>query len=230
MKDFLKRFYPFILLAIIIFLIYQFRLLQYFNLDSLMEAKDFFVNNRFLAFFILCGLYFIASILFLPTAYISIFVGMIFGPFFGGVISYIGSILAFTISFLESRYLLKNFFSKLRNKIKILNSVSIKLEKNGKIFILFSRLFFLVPYNSLNIVCGVSAIKFRDYMIFSIIGSSIQAFFYAYVGYQFMKFTDPGQIRMEAIKLIGVVMIFIVFIFIFKKIIEKKNLINDCED
>lgn len=85
---------------------------------------------------------------------------MLFGFFYGVMWSWMTSIIAAIIVFISVRY----FFQDLLLK-RITEATKEKIEKNGLLFVFIGRIFPLVPTSMVNIVAGVSSIKFRHFLI-----------------------------------------------------------------
>jgi len=124
-------------------------------------------------------------------------------------------------SFFISRFFLNSLFNNIKKKNKKLTNVMNNLEKNGKNYILFARLFFITPYNALNIISGISDIKIKDYIIFSILGCIPSTIFYAYCGSVLNTLKDYNAIKSNAIIISIITALFFTLIFIGKSIIKK---------
>lgn len=75
------------------------------------------------------------------------------------------------ISFFIARWLGRDYVEKkFTNKGKLLKSFNEKLFKHGFYTVLIARLIFFIPFEFVNLVCGVSKVKFKDYIFATIIG------------------------------------------------------------
>ena len=128
-----------------------------------MQIIDWIDDLGWLAplFFII--VYALASILFLPTMVITLAGGAIFGPIIGVILNLVGATLGAALSFLITRYLVYDWFSKKRELR--LNKLIRGVEKKGWIFIAFLRLIPVIPFNLVNYGLGLTSIPFRIYLI-----------------------------------------------------------------
>ncbi|HPC38577.1 MAG TPA: VTT domain-containing protein [Exilispira sp.] len=218
-------FIIFICLVILILIVFDFEKLS--NIENIFELKEKLIQQHPLVVFLsLLGLYFLFSFLFLTIAPLSILSGIIFDKFWGAILSLIGSTITMTLSFFISRFFLNSLFNKLKEKNKKLQNIMENLTSNGKQYVLFARLFFITPYNALNLVSGISDIKTKDYIIYSILGCIPSTIFYAYSGSVLSKLKDYDSIKKNGIKLALIIGLFFLLIFLLKKIFNKKFLQN----
>lgn len=222
---------PFKVLLFILFIIIVLLILYFFefekltSIENIVEFKNNFVqNNKFIIFFSVLGMYFLFSFLFLTIAPLSILSGILFDKILGAFLAFLGSNITMIISFLISRFFFNSFFIKLKEKNKLLKNILDNLSNNGKQYLLFARLFFITPYNALNIVCGISDIKIKDYIIYSLLGCIPSTIFYAYCGSVINRFTDYQSIKTNAIITAIVVGFFFALVFILRKLFTKKFL------
>lgn len=200
-KVLLKRILLIALMCLIGYIIAYHGFGKYFNLDYFLAKKQFFFSHLMLSLFILLALYLVLSFFYLPIAFLSIFSGFIFGFARGSVIVYAGAMLNMYFSFLWARYLFKDFFEALKGKKQSYSKIADFVSERGKQFVLYARLFFVTPYNILNIICGISDMQLKDYLSASALGAIPQALFYSYVGSKFATMATTGNIRGQALLL-----------------------------
>ncbi|MEJ5273054.1 MAG: VTT domain-containing protein [Spirochaetota bacterium] len=214
-------FIIFICLVILLLIVFDFEKLS--NLDNIFELKEKLIQQHPLVVFLsILGLYFLFSFLFLTIAPLSILSGILFDKFWGAILSLIGSTITMTLSFFISRFFLNSLFNKLKEKNKKLQNIMENLSSKGKQYILFARLFFITPYNALNLVSGISDIKTKDYIIYSILGCIPSTIFYAYSGSILNTLKDYDSIKKNGIRLALIIGLFFLLIFLLKKIFNKK--------
>ena len=96
----------------------------------------------------------------------------------GTVYNVLASNLGATLAFLMARYFGRDFVSRLmKGRIE---SFDEKVAKHGFRFILTLRLIPLIPFNGLNLGSGLSRIKYRDYLLGSVLGMLPGTFIYTY--------------------------------------------------
>ena len=103
-----------------------------------------------------------------PIGLMSLAAGFIFGPFWGSVGIMTGSFLGTTATFYISRSFGRKYVENLiKGKGKEFEE---KINRNGFITILFMRLIPLFPWEVINYASGLSKIKYRDYILATMIG------------------------------------------------------------
>jgi len=103
-----------------------------------------------------------------PIGIMSLSAGAILGPLYGTVGVMAGSFLGTTITFFIARKVGGSFVQKMiKGKAKEFQD---KLDKNGFKVILLIRLLPVLPWEVVNYASGLSKIKYRDYIIATLIG------------------------------------------------------------
>ena len=121
----------------------------------------------------------------LPGSLLTLCGGAIFGMARGTVYNVLASNLGATLAFLMARYFGRDFVSRLmKGRIE---SFDEKVAKHGFRFILTLRLIPLIPFNGLNLGSGLSRIKYRDYLLGSVLGMLPGTFIYTYFADALLK-------------------------------------------
>jgi uncharacterized membrane protein YdjX (TVP38/TMEM64 family) len=116
--------------------------------------------------FILASL--LRPLLFLPVSPFTIASGFMFGIWWGFLWSMIGTTLSAIFIFFLSRYMLHDFIT---NRLKgRYPSVDKLMEGRGWNFVLLLRMIPMLPFDIVSCFAGASHIKFRDYIIGTILG------------------------------------------------------------
>lgn len=126
-------------------------------------------------------IYCLATIMFLPTMVLTLAGGAIFGPLFGTTLNLLGATLGAVCSFLITRHLISNWFS--RKKGEKLGKLIDEVDQKGWMFIALLRLFPIIPFNIVNYGLGVTGIKFRTYLLTTFIFLIPPEIIYTYFGY-----------------------------------------------
>jgi uncharacterized membrane protein YdjX (TVP38/TMEM64 family) len=122
----------------------------------------------------------IRPLLFLPVSPFTIASGFIFGMWWGLLWSLAGSTLSAVFIFFLSRYILHDFVT---NSLKgRYPSVDKMLEGRGWSFVLFLRMIPVLPFDLVSCFAGVSHIKFRDFLVGTLIGEVPGAFVLVMLG------------------------------------------------
>ena len=109
-----------------------------------------------------------SSILALPGVTFALFSGILFGPILGIILCSVSSTLAAIISFLVSRFFLKDTIKPLIEKNKYLNKLLFQDgNKNAMLLLMITRLVPLFPYNIQNFAYGITDVSFMQYSLYT---------------------------------------------------------------
>ena len=123
-------------------------------------------------------IYGIGCVFALPGSLLTLCGGAIFGVAWGSFYNILASNLGATLAFLMARYFGRDFVAWLmKGRIE---SFDEKVASHGFRFIFTLRLIPLVPFNGLNFGSGLSRIKYRDYLLGSVLGMLPGTFIYTY--------------------------------------------------
>ena len=151
-----------------------------------------------------------------PGLPITLFIGGIFGPIWGVIVAIIGNTIGSSVSFLLSRYLLRNYVSqKILSKYPKMQDYEERLKKNGFTTVLVLRLIPLFPYNATNFFLGVTKIRFNDYLVASFFGMIPGTILFVGLGGS-LKDLDPLSLTLN---ILGIVLL----IYFGKKYEKKVN-------
>mmetsp|Transcript_30353 Transcript_30353/g.45821 ORF Transcript_30353/g.45821 Transcript_30353/m.45821 type:complete len:323 (+) Transcript_30353:91-1059(+) len=137
------------------------------------DFLDWVEDNPAAGVFAFIGVYFIATIFFIPGLILTLGAGFVFanalglgvGILLATVSVFFGASFGSCAAFLIGRYLLRDCVSNLTKKYVIFEAIDAALKDKGLRIIILLRLSPLVPYNVFNYVCGVTSVSFRDYAI-----------------------------------------------------------------
>lgn len=156
----------------------------------------------------------------LPSAMISIVGGILFGPIKGLLLSVIGFYLSGTIAYWISRFLGRSFVEKILGKRAL--ALDTNLEENGFKILLLLRLPPVLPYDPLSYTCGLTKIKYWDFIFASVIGILPETTCYSFLGKNILRPLSPQFL----IPLVFIVIATISSTYLFsksKKLSENKN-------
>jgi len=150
--------------------------------------------------FIYILIYSIAPSLLLPGSVISLAGGLAFGGLYGTIYTVIGATIGASLAFLLARWLGRDLVTRLlKGRLKTFDESAVR---HGFKVILFLRLVPLFPFNGINFGAGLSGIRFRDYLLATVIGIIPGAFAYVYLGSSLTEIGSPSFFL--AILLLGV--------------------------
>lgn len=126
-------------------------------------------------------IFIIAAIFSLPASVITITGGIVFGPILGALLALVGATIGAIAAFLVSRYIARGFIVDKFGNNAIFKKIEAGVEKNGKDFLILTRLVPVFPYNIQNYAYGVTNINLATYSIITLITMAPGAFVYAYM-------------------------------------------------
>lgn len=126
-------------------------------------------------------LYILVAIFSIPASIITIAAGIIFGPVLGGVLALTGGTIGAAAAFIVARYIARDFIVEKFGQNKIFQKIEQGVEKNGKDFLILTRLVPVFPYNIQNYAYGVTNINLVTYTLISFVTMAPGAFIYAYL-------------------------------------------------
>ena len=134
------------------------------------DFLDWVENNPTEGVFAFIGVYFVATVLFIPGTILTLGAGFVFSSAFGlgaGVLLaslavFVGASSGAMASFLLGRYLLRDWVMTLTGKYKLFEAIDTALTNNGFKIMSLLRLSPIIPFNALNYIAGVTSVSFRD--------------------------------------------------------------------
>lgn len=164
-----------------------------------------------------------SSVLALPGVTFALFSGILFGPILGIILCSISSTMSASISFIISRFFLKDSVKPLVEKNKYLNKILFEDgNKNAVILLMITRLVPLFPYNIQNFAYGITDISFILYTIYT--------FIFMLPGISLFTIASAGIISKENrilyFLISGIIFVFVLTISIYlkKKYINNKSI------
>ena len=118
--------------------------------------------------FITLGIFLLGGLVAFPLTVLIVVCALVFGPWYGFLYSLAGALLSaasgYGIGHLVGRHTVWRFAGK---KIRELNK---RLARRGLMTIIAVRIIPLAPFTVVNLVAGASRIRFRDFMLGSLVG------------------------------------------------------------
>lgn len=164
-----------------------------------------------------------SSVLALPGVTFALFSGILFGPILGIILCSISATMSASISFIISRFFLKDSVKPLIEKNKYLNKILFEDgNKNAIMLLMITRLVPLFPYNIQNFAYGITDISFTLYTIYT--------FIFMFPGISLFTIASAGIISKENrilyFLISGVIFVFVLIISIYlkKKYVNNKSI------
>ncbi|PRR79346.1 TVP38/TMEM64 family inner membrane protein YdjZ [Clostridium liquoris] len=200
-----------IIIALFVFIIlekFNFHI-RSLNIATLVNYLRNYGQYAAICFLIICGLK--PLMLFLPAAMFSVVGGILFGPFKGFILNMTGFFLSGTLAFYLSRFLEKSTIDKILKGRAI--NINANLEKNGFKILFLLRLPPILPYDPLSYTCGLTKIKYRDFIVASLLGVIPETLCYSFMGQNILNPFSPRFIIPLSIVIIATV----TSTYVFKK-------------
>jgi uncharacterized membrane protein YdjX (TVP38/TMEM64 family) len=123
----------------------------------------------------------------IPFPVLAGIVGAVFGTFQGVFISLIGAMAGTMGFFFLSRYGFRDTAQSRLNKYPKVKEYEEFLNENSFMAILFSRLIPIIPAPVVNIICGLSNVKWFSFFVASTLGKLPNILLLSFVGASFMN-------------------------------------------
>ena len=173
------------------------------TLENIIETiTDVIRNIGPLAGFIIIILESIIPIL--PLAAFIALNNIVFGPFFGFIISWIGTIIGCLLSFYAFRL---GFSKKLYARVKTNGKVRKIMNYISKVPIARLTLLIAVPFTpafAINIASGLSKISFKKYFVSILIGKLSIVYFWGYIGSSLIESIKDPIILIRIVIMVGI--------------------------
>ncbi len=115
------------------------------------------------------ALYFISS--FFPIPFLAFLGGAIFPLPKAFFLSMLGNIIFFIVMFYLTRWLGREYIVNYEKEHPKIRRLDHKFEKNSFLYVFIFRVFFIIPPEVINVLAGLSKMKFRDYLLSSVLGT-----------------------------------------------------------
>jgi uncharacterized membrane protein YdjX (TVP38/TMEM64 family) len=154
------------------------------------------------------GLYAIATLILLPSTPLNISGGVLFGPWFGIIWTSVGAIVAAAIAFLFSRTLGRPVMEKkLAGRWEKMDA---EIRRGGLFYMFAIRLIPVMPYGIVNFAAGLTAIRFRDYLVGTTVGTVPSVLPFVLIGSSGINAISTGNLLplLGALGLTGALVLF----------------------
>ena len=139
-------------------------------------------SHRALSWIVYIAAYTTATILVIPGTILTLAAGFLFGIPTGVMLVSVGSLMGAAGAFLVSRFLARDWVRQRIRNFSSFQALDKATHHEGFIIVLLTRLSPLFPFNLLNYAFGLTAVRFRDYVLASWIGMAPAIVLYVYIG------------------------------------------------
>ncbi len=211
LKDKKKEILLISIVIVSMFILYK---LNIFNLSNPEEFKEYIQSFGVWAPLVYIILFTVVPLTLFPDSILAISGGLAFGIVWGSIYTMIGALMGATLAFFITRTIGNDTVNKLLDKK--FKGAKRYTDKMGIEVILLLRLIPLFPFDIVSYLAGLSNIKFRKYIIGSIIGTIPGILVFNNIGQQIIDFTSFGFV-------VSIILLVILFSlsFILKKKLSK---------
>ncbi len=198
-----------------------------------LESFNLWVEDLgFLGYIVFFGMYVLSTVLFLPGSVLTLGAGFLFGVVGGSVAVSLSATVGASLAFLIARYLARNAVAERLSRNEKFAAVDSAIGREGGKIVLLLRLSPIFPFNALNYLLGLTAVRFWSYLLASWIGMMPGTVLYVYLGVVSKAGLEAaaggGEKGALEYAFIGVGLIITLFVTIYVTRIAKKAL-NESE-
>jgi uncharacterized membrane protein YdjX (TVP38/TMEM64 family) len=157
----------------------------------LVDSADWGEHHRYAAGGLFIVAYTVATVLAVPGTILTLAAGFVFGLALGAPLVSAGSLLGAIAAFLIGRFYMAAWAANRVARSPRLQALAAVTRYDGFTIVLLARLSPLLPYNILNYVFGLTAVRFRDYVLGSWLGMLPATVLYVYIGSLTKTFAAP---------------------------------------
>ncbi|MGD0523414.1 MAG: VTT domain-containing protein [Candidatus Microgenomates bacterium] len=157
---------------------------HYFSRRSIRQIRQFVSSYGTwspLAVFFLILISTVIPPLPLPVPLVEIASGVLFGFWWGFIVTWVSQIGSSLVAFAISRLFRKSFLGKFLN-IKILSAYKNFLEKKGATAVFITRVTMAAPFNVTSYLAGFTHMKLWKFLLATVFGTITETALYAFVG------------------------------------------------
>ena len=145
------------------------------------KFKAFIEGYGALGYLLYILIYIVIAVFSIPATIPTIVAGIVFGSVKGGLLSLLGATIGAVAAFLIARYIARDLIVGKFGSNPIFQKIEAGVEKNGRDFLILTRLVPIFPYNLQNYAYGVTSLKVVTFGVISLITMAPGAFIYAYM-------------------------------------------------
>ena len=190
-------------------------------LENLLHTQvDYFSTQLGTIVFIIFYMLWVAFLL--PSLWISMFAGFIYGTLWGSAFVFIGASLGATITFFAGRTFLKDWVQKRLFNFPKLKIIEQAISNEGLKLVILTRLSPAFPFGLLNLSYGLSNIKLTHFLV-GLVAILPGTFLYCYLGdfaAEISRFNEiiknRGELNTFVFTLIGLISTILAFFLVIR--------------
>jgi uncharacterized membrane protein YdjX (TVP38/TMEM64 family) len=126
--------------------------------------------------------YAVATVLMAPGSILTIGAGFVFGLWKGFLAAWVGATLGASLAFLVARFVARDKIESIARRNEKFRKIDNAIGRQGAKLIFLLRLSPVIPFNLSNYFYGLTAVKFRAYVLASWLGMMPGTLLYVYIG------------------------------------------------
>ncbi len=155
-------------------------------------------SHRYFAWFLFVAMYLVATVLVVPGTILTLAAGFAFGVPVGAMLVSAGSLAGASAAFIVGRFFARDWVVGRVAQWRTFDALDKAAGQEGFAIVLLARLSPLFPFNLLNYAFGLTAVRFRDYVLASWIGMAPAIVLYVYIGSAAQSVTELAEGEFEA--------------------------------
>jgi uncharacterized membrane protein YdjX (TVP38/TMEM64 family) len=159
-------------------------------------------------------LYSFRSLILFPASLLTAISGLVFGPWYGMLLTVVGENISGNISFIVGRYFGSGLVRHLGSKSRHLASLECRFRENGFLAVLTMRLMYM-PFDFVGYMSGACNIRQRDFALGTVIGTIPGLATFVFLG---SAITDP--------KNLVIAFLFFVVGWLISNVLKEKEKLN----
>ncbi|MGC9504706.1 TVP38/TMEM64 family protein [Baaleninema sp.] len=136
-------------------------------------------------------LYTLGTLLLLPSTPLNLSGGAIFGPWVGTLWTSVGAVIAAIAAFTFTRTVGRTWAA--RRLAGSWQAMDAEIRHGGTFYMFAIRLLPIIPYGLVNFAAGLTAIRFRDYLVGTLLGTVPGVFPFVMLGSSGLKALRTGE-------------------------------------
>jgi uncharacterized membrane protein YdjX (TVP38/TMEM64 family) len=180
---------------------------------SIESLRDSLSKTGAWQFVLFAAIYCVAALIPFPTAVLSSAAGALWGAYLGTGMTVLSATLAACIPFLLARIMARKAVRNMIEKSDGASRCDRFAGRNGFMTVLIMRLIPVVPWDMVNYLSGLCSIRFRDYLLASLLGTIPASFTYNLIGASVGGTVDKTAVAAVA----AITALFAIVILIIKK-------------
>ena len=212
---------PFLLVVFIVGMLVAVALLPV--TDWLSISATWIEAHRTVSWLVYVLTYTVATVLVIPGTILTLAAGFIFGLPVGVLLVSAGSVSGAACAFIVGRFLARDWVTRRIAHLPSFSALDKATHHEGFLIVLLARLSPLFPFNLLNYAFGLTAVRFRDYVLASWIGMAPATVLYVYIGSVAKGLTEltrgdiQGGMAGRVLLVVGLIATLVLTVFITRK-------------